>query len=125
MHHLDLGPEEVRAALDPKNFPKRHVFLVTTDGDIFVCDIDFGWMVFRRPGHVSNRAWCEALRAAISSMQHHLLVAKTIHDALREIEGTGTVLVFEEGNCPSCQAPSDPANYPHCSELHRRRSLGY
>lgn len=118
MHSLDLGPEEVREALSPKNFPKRHVFLITVDGDIFVNDIDLGWMVFRRPKGMIHKDWCRALRAAVSSMQHHLLVAKTIHDSFRD----ATVLVFEKGTCPICQRPASPESYPYCCELHRERS---
>ena len=133
MKTLVLGPEEVREALDPKNHPKRHVFLVSVDGDIICCDVDEGWLLFKRPQGVKNRKWCEAIRAAISSMQHHILVAKSIHDDLRETtepEGRALpepakVLVYEKGKCPTCLEPSDPASYPYCCELHRRRARGY
>lgn len=84
MKTLVLGPEEVREALDPKNFPKRHVFIISIDGDIICCDVDQGWILYRRPPGLRNREWCGALRFAIDSMQHHLLVAKSIHDDLRE-----------------------------------------
>lgn len=134
MKTLVLGPEEVRVALDPKNYPKRHVFVVSVDGDIICCDVDEGWMIFKRPSGLRNKEWCVAVRAALSSMQHHLLVAKSIHDDLREttepdiknpLSGPATVLVYEKGLCPSCMEPSDPASFPYCCELHRRRARGY
>ena len=133
MKSIVLGPEQVREALDPKNYPKRHIFLVSIDGDIYCCDLDEGWLVFRKPQNVTYRDWCVALRGAISSMQHYILVAKSIHDELREMpEGATTyeppstnVLVFEKGRCPVCAHESDPDSYPYCCELHRRRSRGY
>lgn len=128
MHSLDLGPEEVREALDPKNFPKRHVFLITMDGDIFVCDIDLGWMVFRRQKTNTRKEWSVALRAAISSMQYHMIRAKAVYDELKnpgtedpEPEDVAKVLVFEKGSCPTCGADSDPEHYPFCCELHRKK----
>lgn len=134
MKTLVLGPEEVREALDPKKYPKRHVFLVSIDGDIICCDVDEGWLIFKRPESLRNRQWCEAIKAAISAMQHHILVAKSIHDDIRETtEPDGhaptpmqlaKVLVFEKGHCPSCGELSDPGSYPYCCDLHRRKARG-
>lgn len=132
MKTLVLGPEEVREALDPKKHPKRHVFLVSIDGDIICCDVDEGWLLFKRPVGLKNKQWCVSIRAAISAMQHHLLVAKSIHDELKEttepeakaLPSTepAKVLVFVKGSCPECDRESDPGSYPYCSEFHRRTS---
>jgi hypothetical protein len=127
MKTLVLGPEEVRAALDPKNYPKRHVFLVAIDGSIICCDLDDGWLMFQRPENVKNRDWCVAIRGAISSMNHHLLVAKSIHDDVRETTEPDfkIPIVTLEGRCPVCMEPSDPDSKPYCCELHRRKARGY
>lgn len=120
MKTLVLGPEEVREALDPKKYPKRHVFLVSVDGSIICCDVDAGWLMFQRPTGITNKEWCVALQAALSTMKHHLLVAKSIHADIRD--STEREVVLPVGGCPECGGESDPESTPYCSEFHRRCS---
>ena len=84
MKTLVLGPEEVREALDPRTNPKRHVFLVTLEGDIICCDVDSGWIAFRRPRGLRNREWAVAVKAAVEAINHHAVVARSIHDDICE-----------------------------------------
>jgi hypothetical protein len=120
MKTLVLGPDAVREALDPRRYPKRHVFLVSVDGAIICCDVDAGWITFQRPTGLTHKEWCVAIKAAISSMQHHLLVAKSIHDDIRDSTDRGVVPPV--GECPECGGPSDVESAPYCSEFHRRCS---
>lgn len=84
MKTLVLGPEEVRVALDPTTNPKRHVFLVTPEGDILCCDLDYGWVVFRRPRGLTNRQWGGAITSAVKSLKHHSMVASAIQEDIEE-----------------------------------------
>jgi hypothetical protein len=134
MKTLELGPEEVRAALDPTEYPKRQVFLVTAEGTVICSDVEEGWIAFTRPKGVRNKAWCMALKAAISSMQFHLLAAKSIHDEMWEVTEPEVhihrfdppkVFVNEEGSCPVCKKPSNAGRYPYCCEEHEAQDRGF
>ena len=127
---LLLDPDEAREALDPKKYPKRHVFLVSVEGDIICCDLDEGWIRITKPPEIQNLEWCAVLKAAISHMQHYTILAKLIHDNLRETSEAvpkpqPSVMVFEKGNCPVCTLIADPEFYPYCSEAHRIRDRGF
>lgn len=93
MKNLVLGPEDVREALNPQNFPKRHVFMVTLEGDILCCDVDEGWLAFRRPRGLTNRQWAKAVRAAVDALNHQALVARSIHDDIEERTEPGGAVV--------------------------------
>lgn len=124
MKSIVYSPEEVKAALEPTRNPKRHVFLITTAGDIICCDVDSGWIRFVRPESCTLREWGMALKSAITAMQHHLKVAKSIHDDFMDTTQPNiqfarlqpSVIVNAEGTCPACGSPSDSNVYPYCEE---------
>lgn len=126
MRTLVLGPDDVREALDPRNHPKRHVFLVSVEGDVICCDLDGGWVRFTKPPHIRHKDWSTVLKAAISHMQHYIFLTKNIHDNLLEDTEPrpipANIFVHEKGSCPKCGEQADPGMYPYCSEAHKLQS---
>ncbi len=84
MKTLVLGPDEVREALNPVLHPRRQVFLVNLDGDIFCCDLDDGWVRFKRPVGLQHRKWATAVKAAVDALSLQLETARAVHSDLVE-----------------------------------------
>ncbi len=84
MKTLVLGPDAVREALNPYLFPRRQVFLVTLDGDIVCCDLDEGWMVFKRPPGFLHKEWARAVEGAVIALTQQAMSARAIHDDIED-----------------------------------------
>lgn len=98
MKTLVLGPDAVREALNPYLFPRRQVFLVTLDGDILCCDLDEGWMSFKRPRALRHKEWARAVEAAVLALTYQAMAARAIHDDIEDrtepcISSSPTVIV--------------------------------
>ena len=72
MKTLVLDPEEVRAALDQKEHPRRCVWVVSMHGEIIVNDLDTGWVSFIPARGVTNKQWATAIKSAVASLQSKL-----------------------------------------------------
>jgi hypothetical protein len=72
MKTLVLDPEQVRAALDVNEHPRRCVWVVSMRGEIVVHDLDEGWMQFAPARGVTDRQWAQAIKHAINNLQSKL-----------------------------------------------------
>jgi hypothetical protein len=72
MKTLVLDPEQVRAALDVTEFPRRCVWVVSMRGEIVVHDLDEGWMQFAPAKGVTDRQWAQAIKHAVKNLQDKL-----------------------------------------------------